>query len=253
MKEYRSPTGELRLWFGDSEIDGIMALELQQCGMFPSASAPIVDLEAFLEVHLGVKLDLYADLGADLLGVSRFAAGRQPLVKINRDLTAQANDNLRPSGLLGRWRATLGHEAAHVILHKRLVDHPSEQGTLFSQNCESPTETTRCLERDIWFARGTGDWKEVQANRGMASLLMPSKTFTDLTRHIVGAGAKDDLLAYVPATDAPAFSDLIRELSARCQVSQEATRIRLKTLGMARLSSEPMMALDSGPTRRLIE
>ena len=63
MKDYRSPNGERRLWFEDNEIEEIMTDELQRCGMFPSASAPVVDLEAFLELHLRVKLDLYSDLG----------------------------------------------------------------------------------------------------------------------------------------------------------------------------------------------
>ena len=244
MKEYRGPHGERRLWFRDKEIEDIMAEELRRCGMFPTPSAPVVDLEAFLEIHLGVKLDLYAELESDLLGVSRFATGWQPMVDINRDLTTQANEVIQSRGLLGRWRATLAHEAAHVILHRRLVERPREQGTLFSFGAESETVATRCLERNIWFTRGTGDWKEVQANQGMASLLMPSRPFTDLARQIVGVGATGDLLAFIPETDTPAFSDLIRELSTRCQVSQEAIRIRLNTLGLARLSSEPMLGLE---------
>ena len=249
MKDYRSPNGERRLWFEDNEIEEIMTDELQRCGMFPSASAPVVDLEAFLELHLCVKLDLYSDLGPNLLGVSRFVTRRRAIVKISRGLTAQAHEGVARGGILGRWRATLAHEAAHVILHRRLVDVPEAQGSLFSQGPEPDAETaiTQCFERDIWFARGAGDWKEVQANQGMASLLMPSILFTSLTRRIVGAQAADDLLAYIPAADTGAFSDLIRELSALCQVSREAARIRLHTLGLTRPSSAPMLALDAGP------
>ena len=250
MKDYRSPNGERRLWFEDNEIEEIMTDDLERCGMFPSVSAPVVDLEAFLELHLRVKLDLYADLGPNLLGVSGFLTGREPIVKISRELTEQAHDTAAPtSGMLGRWRATLAHEAAHVILHRRLVDVPQAQGSLFPQGDESEAETavTQCFERDIWFARGTGDWKEVQANQGMASLLMPSGPFSSLTRRIVGAPEADDLLAYIPPADTRAFSDLIRELSVRCQVSREAARIRLNTLGLARASSEPMLALNPGP------
>ena len=249
MKDYRSPNGERRLWFEDNEIEEIMTDELLRCGMFPSASAPVVDLEAFLELHLRVKLDLYSDMGSNLLGVSGFVTGRQPIVKISRGLTAQAHEGVARGGILGRWRATLAHEAAHVILHRRLVDVPQAQESLFALGAEFEAETamTQCFERDIWFARGTGDWKEVQANQGMASLLMPSSLCTSMTREIVGAQAADDLLAYIPAADTGAFSDLIRELSLLCQVSREAARIRLNTLGLARPSSEPMLALDAGP------
>lgn len=247
MREYRSPNGELRLWFDDSEIEEIMVRELRRRDMYPSDSAPVVDLEALLEFHLGAQLDLYAELGSDLLGVTEFATGLQPLVKINRDLTMQIDENDRAGGILGKWRATLAHEAAHVILHRRLVDHPPEQGVLFSHGRESRTEATYCLERNIRFTRSTGDWKEVQANLGMSSLLMPVGTFIDLARDVVGAETTDDLLVHIPAADTRAFSDLVRELAERFHVSREATRIRLKTLGLARNSREPMMPLESCP------
>ncbi len=52
MKDYRSPNGERRLWFEANEIEGIMADELERSGMMPGATAPVIDLEAFLELHL---------------------------------------------------------------------------------------------------------------------------------------------------------------------------------------------------------
>lgn len=255
MKDYRSPNGERRLWFEGKEIEEIMTDELQRCGMFPTTSAPAVDLEAFLELHLRVKLDLYAELGPKLLGVTKLVTGRQPIVKINGGLTAQAHGAAAQGGILGRWRATLAHEAAHVILHRRLVDVPQAQGSLFAQGDESEAGTTmmECLERDILLARGIGDWREVQANQGMASLLMPRGPFSSLTRDIVGAQSAGDLLAYIPEADTRAFSDLVRELSVRCLASREAVSIRLHTLGLARSSSEPMLTLNSGPPGESIE
>ena len=255
MRDYRSPNGERRLWFEGNEIEEIVAYELERSGMMPTLTSPVVDLEAFLELHLGVKLDLYSELGSHLLGVSGFATGLQPIVKISRTLTLQAHESLAQGGIIGRWRATLAHEAAHVILHRRLVDVPQAQGLLFSQSHESQAGpvVTQCLERDIWFARGTGDWKEVQANQGMASLLMPSGPFVTVTREFVGAQGTDDLLAHIPTTDTRPFSDLIRGLSVRFQVSREAARIRLNTLGLARSSSEPMLTLDNRPQGGPIE
>ena len=240
MKEYKSASGERRLWFEDNEIESIMQDELQKSGLLPSLGNPVADLETLLEVHLGVKLDLYAGLKADLLGVSKFAAGRQTVVEVNRDLTDRANGEAPPSGILGRWRATLAHEAAHVILHRCLVERPSTQGVLF-QTLGHESVETRCLDRSIWFTRGPGDWKEVQANRGMAGLLMPSGLFAGLARQLSGASGAGDLLAFVPASDTLEFSTLVRELSILLQVSQEAVRIRLKTLGLTRASNEPML------------
>ena len=249
MKDYRSSHGERRLWFDEGEIEDIMTHELQRCGMFPSASASVVDMEAFLELHLQVRLDLYCELSLDLLGVGMFVTGHQPIVGINRDLTEQANDDAGSGRFLGRWRATLAHEAAHVILHRQLAERPREQGMLFplDKDAESTMEptSTRCMERDIWFARGTGHWREVQANRGMAALLMPGRPFTDLVRLIVGVRPAHDLLACIPAADTQAYSSLIQELSRQCQVSQEAARIRLNTLGLARSSSDPMLGLTT--------
>ena len=154
-----------------------------------------------------------------------------------------------PIGSLGGWSTTLAHEAAHVILHRRLIDVPQTQESLFAlcTKAEAETAITQCFERNIWFARATSDWKEVQANLGMASLLKPSSLFPSMTQEIVGTQAVGDLLAYIPAFDSRAFSDLTRQLSVLCQVSREAARIRLNTVGLARSSSESISALDVGP------
>ena len=129
MKEYRSPTGERRLWFDQEEIEWVMEDQLTNAGLLPSVSDPTVDLEELLEGHLRVKLDLHARLDVDVLGMTQFRSGKRPLVSINKDLTSRADTGEPPGGLLGRWRATLAHEAAHVVLHRVLFDVPPEQGS----------------------------------------------------------------------------------------------------------------------------
>ena len=57
MKEYRSSTGERRLWFEDDEIEWMMEDELSKAGLFPCLAGPVVDLESLLEIHLRVKFD----------------------------------------------------------------------------------------------------------------------------------------------------------------------------------------------------
>ena len=54
MKEYRSAGGERRLWFEEDEIEHIMDDELYKADMFPDSTHPSVDIESFLEMHLGV-------------------------------------------------------------------------------------------------------------------------------------------------------------------------------------------------------
>ena len=83
MKEYHSAGGERRLWFEPSEIEEIMADELRRSGMFPDSLEPVVDLEAFLEIGLGAKLDLYAQLEPEVLGVTKFIRNERPLVSIS--------------------------------------------------------------------------------------------------------------------------------------------------------------------------
>lgn len=244
MKDYRSKSGERRLWYEDSEIESIMQDELRKSGLFPNLLDPVVDLEAFLEIHLDVKLDLYAKLNTNLLGVSKLANGQQPVVEINRELTNKVDEEPSMSGILGRWRATLAHEAAHVILHKCLVESSIDQGVLFSQSGSASVET-RCLDRSIWFGRGPGDWKEVQANKGMASLLMPSTVFIGIVRRMLNAHPTEDLLARMPVADTRGFTFLIRDVSDECQVSRQAASIRLQTLGLARHSIQPMLSNNS--------
>ena len=241
MKEYRSATGERRLWFEEDEIEWIMEDELRKAGLFPCPADPVVDLESLLEIHLGVKLDVHAVLDDDELGVTEFLGGRKPLVSINKDLTFRAETEDAPSGILGRWRATMAHEAGHVVLHRGLVEVPFEQGSFFAETAkEQGTSLFRCLKRDVSFKRGNYDWKEVQANRGMAALLMPAKVFRELVLDVLKADKSDDLCLRVPETGSTEFSNLLLDLSKRCEVSQEAARIRLESLGLVRMSEETM-------------
>ena len=241
MKEYRSATGERRLWFDEDEIEWMMEDELRKASLFPCLAHPVVDLQSLLEIHLGVKLDVHAVLDDGVLGVTEFLGGKKPLVSINRNLTSTAETEGAPSGILGRWRATMAHEAGHVVLHRALVEVPFEQGSFFTKTTKEPGRSLfRCLKRDVSFRRGSYDWKEVQANRGMAALLMPARVCQEIVMDIVKADKSDDLCLKMPEAGSTEFSDLVLDLSKRCQVSQEAARIRLESLGLAGLSEETM-------------
>ena len=241
MKKYRSATGERRLWFDEGEIEWMMEDELRKASLFPCPGDPIVDLESLLEIHLGVKLDIHAVLEDDVLGVTEFMGGKKPLVSINKALTSRAETEEAPSGILGRWRATMAHEAGHVILHRGLVEVPFEQGSFFAGTSkESGSSLFRCLKRDVSFRGGNYDWREVQANRAMAALLMPAKVFREILLDIVKADKSDDLFLQMPETGSAEFSDLLLDVSIRCEVSQEAARIRLESLGLAHIPERAM-------------
>ena len=246
MKEYRSAGGERRLWFESDEIEGMMTDELRRAGMSPGARQPVVDLEEFLEIGLQVKLDIYARLDPDVLGVTDFRRNTNPLVSVNAGLTSEVEGAGVSPGLRGRWRATLAHEASHVILHRILFEVPFEQGELFSILPESRPSLFRCLARDVSFRGTNSDWKEVQANMGMAALLMPAEVFSDVVRLLVGARTYNSLTTQIPDANSVEHRDFVAELSRRFEVSQQAARIRLVTLGLERGVTRSMLSHATG-------
>ena len=86
----------------------------------------------------------------------------------------------------------------------------------------------RCLKRDYGVVAGS-DWKEVQANKGMAALLMPRPVFIELaTEPLAELGLAP---AQIDRND-PRSRDLAYALAHRVQASRQATLIRLETVGI---------------------
>ncbi|MDR7580761.1 MAG: hypothetical protein QN148_05570 [Armatimonadota bacterium] len=163
MRRYRHRDGSLRVWFGPEEIDQMAEEALHRAGLLPRLEAPVVDVERFLEGYLGADLDQYAPLPHDVLGATEFRPGVPPLVQVNAALTRAALDDPHPPpGSRGRWRATLAHEAGHVLLHRALVEPDPSQTSLF----DPPDRLFRCLQREVAFGeaatggkyRRTGSW-----------------------------------------------------------------------------------------------
>jgi hypothetical protein len=232
MKRYRDRrTGEERLWFVVNEIEEITEAELAKADLLPTPESPAVDVERFVESHLDVQFDAYAELPADVLGQTDFRIGQRPLVMINADLTGAAlDDEDSAPGLRGRWRATVAHEGCHVILHRCLFNLNPVQKSLFDleeEGGEPPVRLQRCLKRDVAYARGGADWREVQANQGMAALLMPRSVFAAVCRaELARLGVERvDRRTREAETLAGRMAELF-------QVSRQAAAIRLGTLGM---------------------
>lgn len=238
MKWYRGPEGDQRLWFDPDEIEALAEGELRKAGLLTTPDAPVVDLERFIESHLRVELDQYAELDKAILGVSEFRAGRQPRIMINRDLTGSALDEEDPlPGTKGRWRATLAHEATHVMLHQVLFDLDDRQGSLFTRSpAQEPSGAMmRCLKREVAFTTTARDWREVQANRGMAALLMPRSVFVEVARHeLARAGLESGRLV----GESKAAASVAAALAGRFDVSRAAAVIRLRTLGFVQASEK---------------
>lgn len=212
---YRAKDGSQQLWLKDSTIEEIAETELHRAGLMPATAKP-VKIESFIERHLGAILDAGADLEPGVLGLTELRAGAKPRVLVSRDLTDAALEIDDYSGTLGRWRATLAHEAAHVLLHGFLFELNLEQETMFDDVPAPDARLFRCLKREVVFASGGRDPREVQANKGMAALLMPRTLFGATARQLVSKLSE---------------LELIDEVARTFEVSRQACRIRLQTLG----------------------
>ena len=231
MKDYTSADGHRRLYYTDEEIERICEDELDRAGLRPTLAAPVTNLEQLIESHLKASLDQYADLPADVLGMTQFIPGERPAVSINAELSAATDENTAAPGLVGRWRATMAHETAHILLHRYLFEPDLDQLQLFptpDSVVANQDRLMRCLKRDIGEAT-TSDWREVQANRGMAALLMPRTLFKRVTFQTMSAAGVVEVMIGSAAAQA-----LAAEVAAVFQVSKQAAAIRLETLKITR-------------------
>jgi IrrE N-terminal-like domain len=238
MEWYKGPEGDTRIWYEESDIELAVSGELRRARQRLTLADPTPDLEAFVENHLKVDLDQYADLPDDVLGLTEFSDGGSPRMKINSTLTEAADENPSAAGKRGRWRATIAHEAAHVILHRYLFDSaivPIGQGD-FRDPIAGHGATVKkvgqlnrmtCLHRDIDAANATPnrrsrDWREIQANRGMAALLMPESIFSRVA--LVNGGVKGE-----PKDPESAEGvQFIGRMAAVFDVSKQAAKYRLR-------------------------
>ncbi|HUY45489.1 MAG TPA: ImmA/IrrE family metallo-endopeptidase [Streptosporangiaceae bacterium] len=235
MQWYYGPEGDQRIWYESDEIETIAEDELRRAGLIPSPDHPVTDLERLIEGHLKAQLDQYAKLPDGVLGLTQFDARRRPEVSISSALTEAAEEDPPRPGQIGRWRATLAHEASHIFLHRYLFDPnmaplPSRQPSDTPADCGA---VMRCLHRDVvpvstqdWgrISRRR-DWREVQANRSMAALLMPGRIFKDVAF---------EQMIQLGLSGLPSSPDLADTLAAAIadvfQVSKQAALIRLGTL-----------------------
>jgi hypothetical protein len=227
---YRGKDGQERLWFSATDIENMMEDELRRFNCFPAAGTPTVDVERFIQC-LGVRMDQYADLDASVLGLTEFFSDQPPRILINRDLTGAIDNDETPPGIRGRWRATMAHEASHVVMHRILFEQKQNQQALFQTQGDIPAkQLMRCLKRSVLFrGGGSGDWREVQANMGMAELLMPQSIFRQIARNLI---QQHSFAPDVLSIGSNAAGVLTGELAALFDVSKQAAGIRLESLGL---------------------
>ena len=235
------------------EIDRRMSDEIARSQLWPAAPGECLDIEEFLEKHLGCGLDKDGFLEDDVMGEVAFRPGKKTCVNINA-LVTQEMENSANSGSLGRFRMTVAHECAHVILHGPIYLAQGRQDELWDEaqplvhRCYRSLEQKQFdqadFEREVAELNARYSWNsgvlfneskarqdmELQANRGGAALLMPMGAWDEAARtHCQNVKAK---FAHRNRDDQVTIA--IRNLAQQFHVSNQAATIRFKALESAR-------------------
>jgi hypothetical protein len=119
---------------------------LRKADLYPSEETPAVNIEGFIQ-SLEVRMDQYAELDPTVLGLTEFYTDGPPKILINRDLTGAIDDDETPPGIRGRWRATMAHEASHVVMHRLLFAvNQNQQGLFQDDGLTDSKQLMRCFE-----------------------------------------------------------------------------------------------------------
>jgi hypothetical protein len=213
MRTIAEAGGGVRLWYAIDEIERITAAALREAELWPGENPCAIDIERLLEVHLGAVVDYSAPLDSLVLGYTSFQTPVR--VAVNRILTEAAHQPGNRTAL-ARWRATLAHEAAHILLHSRLYTPATPAAA-----------KVRCLRAEIAAPRAV-DWREVQANMGMGALLLPRPiAIATVGRILASVGPVIPPLH----VETPVAHQLISGIAVLFAVSRQVALIRLQGLG----------------------
>ncbi len=213
--------------------------ELRRTDSFPTDEHPSVNIERVID-GLGVRMDQHAKLDATVLGQPEFYEDRPPKIFINGDLTGAMDNDETVLGIRGRWRATIAHEGSHVVMHRVLFElNRGQEGLFQMEEQPGPQRLMRCFKKNVLFrGGGAGDWREVQANMGMAALLMPQTLFRRSAVNMVKAHS---LGAGTLVAGSPSAALLTAEMAALFEVSKQAAGIRLETLEILSPVGQPWL------------
>ena len=231
-----SPWGQ-RLWFEDHEFDAMMDEVRIKAGQLLTSGPVAVDPEAILERVYGVVPD-YVDLPSGVLGKTIFYPSGKFDVFVSRELAdaAESDEVVRR-----RMRATVAHECGHVVVHGHLHLVDSLTGSLFG-DATPPAPKVLCRQESVDRAGYDGQWWEYQANRGMASLLLPKRPLGGFVRSILeerGWGTLGDAIALGET------ESVIRQVMEAFDVSMQLAIFRLQELGLLpKSTAQTALALE---------
>jgi Zn-dependent peptidase ImmA (M78 family) len=167
------------------------------------------------------RLDLYADMRAEVEGFTIISATARPFVRINRRLSTASHRT-------NRLRSTLAHEFYHLVFHAPYYQEQFRQGQLFNY----AKEQFACTRSTILNPQRV-DWREWQAAYGAGALLMPRTALQQAIRE------HSDMHGFPPYTGQSQKAHALVELVAcRFKVSREAAEVRLRQKGFLHAEAE---------------
>ena len=219
MKLLRDPLGRpiKRLYFKTEELDDrcerivVDFMDLRAGGF--KLPIPTDDLIRMIEADAD-DLDMYAELPQEEDGRTDFFSDRKPRVLIAKRLSDPRYIN--------RLRTTLGHEYGHVWFHAPLwrKDGPEAQ--------RQPAAPSWTCHRDTIVTAPENDWMEWQAAYISGALLMPRSYLLGMPAEI----ALRDRSEFPLKVDSEPGRAVIARVMRRCEVSEQAARVRLLRLGL---------------------
>jgi hypothetical protein len=199
----------------ESECEGVVSEFLIEAR--GAVSYPLSTNDLTLIVERYADLNLYADLraeGEDVHGVTSFARGKRPKVRIDERLSS---DDRRAN----RLRTTLAHEWGHVRLHNILFQEEARGVPLFTEKIR--TGEQKCRREGI-AGPARGDWMEFQAGYVCTALLAPKRRVLEVLRR---ANASWPSLV----TGQAEVEAVARTVAEAFEISMEAARVRIQVVG----------------------
>lgn len=170
MKNFRAKSGPFkeRPYYSGQEVERICEDTLRGVDLYPATPQPI-RIDRLIEKHFKVT-PTYEDLGAGVLGLTRFGPKGVQAVIVARALDAEESVTAER-----RIRTTLAHEAGHGLLHAHLFALGMEVQPLFGDLSDPSAPKVLCREESNPSGKDSRSysWWEYQANLAIGAFLLP--------------------------------------------------------------------------------
>ena len=222
MRSNRRATAGPRDWYTDADFDNSMDDLRARCGEGVFERGRGVDVDLVLQRGYDIGPD-FVVLPAGVLGRTTFFPDGKLHMEVSRALADAAEHSV-----VGRrrLRSTLAHECGHVVFHRHHFVTEG-QGSLFGSGSEHAPGNVLCREDAVDDRLRRRDGREYQANRGMASLLLPNRLVRAELADVLKIAGFETLRDAVAAGDG---ETVLRGVGEVFDVSFEMTLYRVREL-----------------------